>query len=98
MNSSICVKNFLEIGAPECTAREHPSNGNVLVSASFAEYHCVKGYVLKGIRRLVCSDDGIWNGVPPLCLSKKWAMILHVKMFMITKSFEILLTSNVIYN
>ena len=67
-------KFFLEIGATECPAPTHPKNGNALVSASFTEYHCFKGYALKGIRRLVCSDDGIWRGVPPVCLSKKWAI------------------------
>ena len=70
LNSLIFVNYFLEIGATECPALTHPDNGNVLVSDAFAKFHCFKGYVLRGIGRLVCSDDGIWRGTPPMCLSK----------------------------
>ena len=48
--------------------------------------------MLKGIGRLFCSDDGKWMGVPPVCLSKKWLLTLHYKMFMIVRYFEIHLT------
>ena len=68
---------FLELGATECPAPEHPKHGTVLVTAASASYHCFKGYAIRGTQRIYCSEDGIWNGVPPQCESKEYYFMAY---------------------
>ncbi|XP_035004474.2 sushi, von Willebrand factor type A, EGF and pentraxin domain-containing protein 1 isoform X2 [Hippoglossus stenolepis] len=48
-------------------SKDSPENLSFL-HGSLIEYHCHKGYDLSSPTRLVCQEDGGWNGSAPFCV------------------------------
>ena len=57
--------------AGQCPELDDPTNGMVewdtLAPRGVANYTCDPGFILVGDPTRICSSDGTWSGVPPVC-------------------------------
>ena len=51
------------LGIPVDGQMEILTNG----SLSKTTFQCNLGYTLKGTSQAICTDDGLWNELPPIC-------------------------------
>ena len=66
-------KSFSFIVVITCEQLSNPVNGQVAVSGanvpgSIARYSCNQGFRLDGSATRVCSNDGRYSGVAPVCI------------------------------
>lgn len=81
--SVIQMTTCLLHAAVDCGQLDSPVNGRVLfVSTIFratAIYSCTAGFELVGVAQRVCTADGVWSGVEPVCQrKKKYIQQLHL--------------------
>ena len=54
-----------------CQSLEIPVDGQMEIltngSLSKTTFQCNLGYTLKGTSQAICTDDGLWNELPPIC-------------------------------
>ena len=59
----------------ECDPLDKPDNGDVIIESTLfqavATYTCNPGYELVGTAQRICSGEGIWSGVAPICERKE---------------------------
>ena len=69
--SSASIYYCLIHAAVDCGLLEDPTNGRVAFTStvfrSIATYSCFSGYDIVGVTQRVCTAEGVWSEVPPIC-------------------------------